>query len=391
MPLKKLVLLLGLAGFGTGEPALAETAINITYLKQEVVRPPVLSNLDAIPDDEGWRGAEIAIEDNATTGKFLGQSWALNEVVVPVGGDLMAAAREVAAFTPYVIVDAPRDDLLALADMTELSQSILFNVSAEDRDLRDDACRANVLHTATSLPMRTDALMQFLTQRRWTKLALISGSHPLDLAFAEALRTSAKKFNLKIKGEKEWRFDANMRRAASAEVPLFTQDLPDHDILLVADETGDFARYLPYNTWEPVLLAGSEGLRPLGWSHVMEQWGGVQLQNRFEESARRNMRSKDYAAWAAVRALGEAVTRTSSADPATLRGYMLSDAFELAAFKGRPLSFRSWNGQLRQPIPIVHPGAVVAVAPLEGFLHPTSELDTLGLDAPESRCTAFSE
>ena len=123
----------------------------------------------------------------------------------------------------------------------------------------------------------------------------------------------------------------------------------------------------------------------------MEQWGAVQLQNRFEDHAGRNMRSKDYAAWAAVRALGEAVTRTASDDPNVLRAYMLSDEFELAAFKGRPLSFRSWNGQLRQPIPVVHPSAVVAVAPLEGFLHPTSELDTLGLDAPQSRCTAFSE
>ncbi len=391
MPLRKLATLIGIASVGIFEPASAETAISITYLKQEVARPPALSNLDAIPQDEGVRGAEIAIDDNSTTGKFLGQTWSLNEVVVPIDGDLSTTAREAASQTPFIIVDAPRDDLLALADMEDLSGALLFNVSAEDRDLRDDECRANVLHTAASLAMRTDALMQFFTLRRWTKFAMITGPHSADLAFAEALRTSATKFGLKIKGEKEWRFDANMRRAASAEVPLFTQELPDHDILLVADETGDFARYLPYNTWEPVLLAGSEGLRPLGWSHVMEQWGGVQLQNRFEEHALRNMRSKDYAAWAAVRALGEAVTRTSSQDPTEIRAYLLSDQFELAAFKGRPLSFRSWNGQLRQPIPIVHPGAVVAVAPLEGFLHPTSELDTLGLDAPESRCTAFSE
>ena len=103
------------------------------------------------------------------------------------------------------------------------------------------------------------------------------------------------------------------------------------------------------------------------------------------------MRSEDYAAWAAFRSLGEAVTRTQSDDPATLRDYILSDAFELAGFKGRPMNYRGWNGQLRQPIPLVTGRAVVATAPLDGFLHQVSELDTLGIDQPESKCTAFAE
>lgn len=103
------------------------------------------------------------------------------------------------------------------------------------------------------------------------------------------------------------------------------------------------------------------------------------------------MRSRDYAAWAAVRVIGEAVTRTKSADAATLRTYVLGPDFELAGFKGRPMTFRPWNGQLRHPIPLVTDRAVVAMAPLEGFLHRVNELDTLGLDEPESECTAFEE
>lgn len=101
------------------------------------------------------------------------------------------------------------------------------------------------------------------------------------------------------------------------------------------------------------------------------------------------MTAEDYAAWAAMRTLGEAVTRTNSADPATLRAFIFSDDFELAGFKGRPLTYRDWNGQLRQPIAIAHPRALVASAPLEGFLHQTNELDSLGLDRPESKCEAF--
>ena len=103
----------------------------------------------------------------------------------------------------------------------------------------------------------------------------------------------------------------------------------------------------------------------------------------------REMTAQDYAAWAAVRTLGEAMTRTNANDPETLRSYITSDQFELAGFKGRPLTYRAWNGQLRQPIAIAHPRALVAQAPLEGFLHQTNELDSLGLDRPESTCEAF--
>ena len=63
--------------------------------------------------------------------------------------------------------------------------------------------------------------------------------------------------------------------------------------------------------------------------------------------------------------------------------------FEVAAFKGQPLTFRDWNGQLRQPILLSDGRITVSVSPQEGFLHQVSPLDTLGLDRPESACAAF--
>ncbi|MEC8795356.1 MAG: branched-chain amino acid ABC transporter substrate-binding protein, partial [Pseudomonadota bacterium] len=170
----------------------------------------------------------------------------------------------------------------------------------------------------------------------------------------------------------------------------FTQDFGEYDVLIVADETDDFARYIAYNTWLPRPIAGSEGLRPRTWAPVVEQWGAVQLQSRFNDQSARDMRPRDYAAWAAVRAIGEAVTRTNQGEVDTLRAFMLSDDFELAGFRGRPLTWRDWNGQLRQTIPLVTERAVVANAPLPGFLHQHNELDTLGIDRPESACTAFN-
>ncbi|MDX8348930.1 ABC transporter substrate-binding protein [Cognatiyoonia sp. IB215446] len=376
-----------MACFGT--TARADVALNIGYLSVFEQQPPTLSNLDPEPEDIGLAGALTGLEDNTTTGRFLGHTYAISEVILEEGDDPLAAAADLLSQTSFVILDAPADTLLAIADLPEAQDALLFNAAAGDAALRNEACRANVLHTLPSDAMRTDALAQMFVKKRWGDLVMIAGTHPRDLAYADALRASLTKFGLELDAEKTWAFDADMRRAAAQEVPLFTQDFGDYDVLVVADELQDFGRYILYNTWQARPVAGSEGLTAITWSSVIEQWGAAQLQNRFEEAHGRNMTSQDYAAWAAVRSLGEAVTRTNAADLATLRDYILSGEFELAGFKGRPLTYRDWNGQLRQPIAIAHPRALVAQAPLEGFLHQTNELDTLGLDRPESNCEAF--
>ncbi len=374
-----------------GAPASSET-LRIDWLEHQVTPPPILSNMAAVPKTLGLDGARLAIGDIRTTGKFTGQDYTLRETVIAPEADFLSAAKAALADGAKVlVVKAPAPDLLALADLPEAKDVLILDASTQDDALRGADCRANVLHTAPSYAMRADALAQFILFKKWRKLVLISGQLPEDLAFTAALKRALTKFGLTLAGEKEWAFDADMRRAAAAEVPLFTQDLPDHDLLLVSDEPGDFARYIAYNSWLPRPLAGSEGLKPVGWSGVVEQYGAAQLQNRFREAAGREMAQGDFAAWVAVAALGEAFTRTQSTDPATLRSYMLSDEFRLAGFLGQPLSFRNWNGQLRQPIPLVTERALTALAPLEGFLHQTNELDTLGIDAPETTCTAFGD
>lgn len=364
--------------------------ISVAWLKVEQDLPPTLSNLDPAPEDLGLAGALIALKDNETTGKFLGQNWSLSEHTAYLGDDPLETARLALAETSYLIVDAPAETLVAIADLPEAEGKLIFNTGSGAPELRGNTCRANVLHTLPSTAMRTDALAQMFVKKRWTSLVMIAGGHPQDQAYAAAMDASLTKFGLSLKARKEWRFDADMRRNAAQEVPLFTQDFGDYDALIIADELHDFGRYVLYNTWEPRPIAGSEGLQSEAWAAVVEQWGAAQLQSRFEDAHARDMRPADYAAWAALRSIGEAATRTKTADVATIRAYLLGDEFELAGFKGRPLTYRAWNGQLRQPIPLLHPRALVANAPLEGFLHQRTELDTLGSDEPETTCTAFN-
>ncbi|WP_386680614.1 ABC transporter substrate-binding protein [Loktanella sp. R86503] len=366
--------------------AAAQVDVAVTYLRLDDRKPPTLSDFDPDPADLGIAGAQVGLADIATTGQFLNHTYELTEVVATTQADLLAAS---AGASGLVVVQAPAAMVLAVADA--MPGALVFNAAAADDSLRGADCRANLLHTAPSYAMRADALAQFLVTKRWTDVALVHGPAPADLGFANALRGSAEKFGLRLRGDAPWGFTGDIRRTTGDEVPSFTQKLGDFDMLLVADEIHDFGRYLNYNTWEPRPVGGSEGLTPVAWSPAVEQWGAQQLQSRFRDAAGRGMRPGDYSAWAALRAIGEAVTRTGSSDPAVLRSYLLGPEFTLAGFKGRALSFRAWNGQLRQPIPLVDARAVVAVAPLEGFLHPDTELDTLGGDRPESTCTAFGE
>jgi ABC transporter substrate binding protein (PQQ-dependent alcohol dehydrogenase system) len=362
--------------------------INLLYLQQIVERPPALSNIMPPPPDAGLAGARLGVTDSNTTGRFLKQTYTLETFSSGETDAVLEHARSaVASGLTLVVADMPAATLKSLADDPAIrGQAIVMNAGAADDALRSRECRTGLLHTLPSRAMISDALAQFLVSRRWSKWLLLRGGRPEDAAISAAYERSAKRFGAKIVDTRTWSFDTDLRRTAQQELPLFTQGV-SYDVTLVADEIGDVGEYVPYNTALPRPVAGTQGLTPVGWSSVVEQWGAQQLQNRFREANQRPMNDRDYAAWVAVRAIAEAATRTGSADAATLYAYLLSDEFEIAAFKGRSLTFRTWNGQLRQPIPLVHPRALVSQAPLTGFLHPRTELDTLGYDAPETQCS----
>lgn len=378
---------LALLFLGPGPLAAAEvTRVPIAYLSQVVEAPPSLSNLQPPPADEGVAGGRLAIADNNTTGRFLKQEFSLEVVDVPEDGDPVAAFQKLLADgVRLVVLDVPADALLAIADAAKDKGVLLLNAGAPDDRLRGTECREDILHIAPSRAMLADGLAQYLVWKRWREWFLIVGQREGDRRLAEALRRAAKRFGAKIVEDKAWDFGPDARRTAQAEVPAFTQG-EDHDVIVVADEIGEFGEYLAYRTWMPRPVVGTQGLVATSWHWTHERWGAVQLQNRFRDTFGRHMAALDYQVWAAVRVIGEAATRTGSGDPATVRDYVHSPEFELQAFKGQKLTFRSWDGQLRQPILLAAPKALVSVSPQEGFLHQHSLLDTMGIDEPESEC-----
>jgi ABC transporter substrate binding protein (PQQ-dependent alcohol dehydrogenase system) len=381
-------------GGGTPEqPSAAETTtVPIGYLKQEVKRFIPLSRLNVEPEDVGIAGAEIALKDNNTTGKFTKQQFTLEVERVPVGGDAVPVlAKMIESGHHFILVDAPAETLLRLSDAAKGKEVLLFNIRATDEILRQEDCRANVLHTAPDRAMLADALAQYLVWKKWPRWLVAKGVFPEDVEYLEAVRRAAKRFGGTIVEEREYKETPSARRSDTGQLqiqrqmPVFTQGAPSYDVLVVADEKEVFGPYLPYRIWDPRPVAGTAGLKAMSWHPAHEQWGATQMQNRFQRAAKRFMLPLDYQAWVAVRAVGEAASRIGS-EFAQVNAYLRSDRLELAAFKGQKVTFRRWDGQLRQPIIIADSEMPVSVSPQEGFLHERTELDTLGIDEPETKC-----
>jgi ABC transporter substrate binding protein (PQQ-dependent alcohol dehydrogenase system) len=364
----------------------AKQTVNIAYLAQEQKMPPALSNLDPFIENKGELGAELAISDNNTTGQFTGQQFSLKKFIVPINGNVADVFnKSIDGQFQFVVSTLPAEQMIGIADLPAAQQMVLFDASTRDDALRNEQCRKNVLHILPSRAMRADALAQYMMKKRWNKWFLVIGPNPEDRLFADAIKRAAKRFGMKIVEEKIWEHTYDARRTAQSDVPVFTQ-VDDYDVLIVADEQGLFGEYLDYRTWHPRPVIGTQGLIATAWHRTHEQWGAVQIQNRFKDQAGRWMEEQDYAAYLAVRAIGEAATRTKSNELKAVKDFLLSEQFNLQGYKGRPLSFRAWNGQLRQPILLAAPRSLVTTAPVEGFLHPRTELDTLGYDQSESTC-----
>ena len=145
------------------------------------------------------------------------------------------------------MVDLEENELNLLMNINGIDEAIIFNVRSKNDSLRGVNCKKFFIYL--KLFFLSDALTQYLVKKRWNKWFLVIGPSEKDRLYAEALKKSAKKFNIKIKEQKTWDFTADLRRTAGKEVPIFTKG-SKYDVLVVADEIGEFGEYLAYRTWD---------------------------------------------------------------------------------------------------------------------------------------------
>lgn len=334
-----------------------------------------------------FAGAQTAAKEAAVMARALGIDLRLARLEGSGAGALAEVLVEAyAGGTRFFLLDAPGDVVQAVAaDPAVPDDATLFNVSAPDDSLREENCRANLFHVMPSRAMLSDALAQHAAAMNWDDVLVLHGPKAEDAAWVEAFGRSAARFGLDIVETREFTQDNDPRNRDRNNVALLTGG-SGYDLIFVADADAEMGRRVAYRSHLPRPVIGTSGLEPAGWHWAYERHGAPQLNQRFDRVAQRRMTSADYGAWAAVSLISKAAVRARSGDAGEIAASLRSQDLTFDTYKGAPGSFRPWNNQLRQPVLLHTADAVVARAPVEGFLHPVNTLDTLGRDEAESRC-----
>ncbi len=381
-----LALLLGL--LAAGPAAAGEFVIGYLQLKRDARYGEKRTYARFLTEPLGrpWPGAKVALGEIRYHGSAAGVTFALKRRKGRDAAALVEAVRAMRADgVRFFVADLPAAVLEAVAQGVRDEGVLLLNASARADRLRGEACAPHVLHVVPSRRMLADALAQYLAFKRWRDILVLEGPGEEDRALGDAFRAAARKFGLEVVATRPFLLSNDPRERARNNILLLTGK-EDYDALFIADAEGEFARNALYAAVLPRPVVGAAGLAGAAWHWAWERHGAPQLEGRFEKRAGRPMRDFDWAAWLAVKIIGEAVQRTGAAAFETLRAWLLGPEIVIDTFKGPPSSFRPWNNQLRQPVLLATQNWVVARAPLEGFEHRSNDLDTLGLDRPESAC-----
>ena len=334
-----------------------------------------------------FAGAQISIDDAAPLQRILSTDFSLDRVAVKSSADVAAAIKQGAdAGTHFFLVDAPAEAYAPVAAAMHGRDVLLFNVSEPDDALRRQLCAPEFVHVYPSRAQLMDGLIQYVVSRKWTNLLEFEGPSRADTAMTATFEHSAKKFGARIVAQQKFTSGTDPRQREQNDPALLSAINRDFDAVFVADSDFDFVRTVPYHLVRPRPVIGSIDLEPVAWHWTWDHNGAPQVNSRFEKKANgRRMEGADWAAWMAVKMIVQAVLHTRSTDFTKDRAFVLGgNSFD--GDKGLAVSVRRWDHQVRQAVLLAAPYEVVESAPIEGFLHQTNDLDTLGDDQPESPC-----
>ncbi|MFD0980422.1 ABC transporter substrate-binding protein [Tropicimonas aquimaris] len=369
-------------------PAVAQDVARMVYLGVEedphYEPQPLYTGLSLRDRERPLAAIRLGLRDTRVLGRVLGLTFALDEVIASPE-TLSEALSEAQTSQPLaILIDLPPENMVEVLSAAG-PDDLFINIRDRSGRWRGKDCAPGLLHTLPSQAMLSDALAQYLRARGWTDVLLVHGMTDADADKTAAARQSATKFGLRIVDERAFELTNDPRLRDKSNIALLTGGAR-YDVVWLIDDLGDFGRYLPFATYAPRPVIGSEGLVPRAWHWTFERYGAPQLNQRFRRQADRDMTSEDWAAWVAVKVVTEAVVQAGSADRAAVHRALRGEDLSVDLYKGVRGNLRDWDGQLRQPILLATPNAVIAVAPIGGFEHQFDTLDTLGADRAESTC-----
>ena len=305
----------------------------------------------------------------------------------------MAAAAALAERgVSLIVADLPADALLKAADAVRARGGVLFNAGAIDDRLREEDCRANVFHTAPTRSMLADGLAQYLAWKQWRRWLLVARLAP----GRQALRRCAAARGAPVRrphragaGVRGYRRRAAHRLGRRAGAAA---DAGVHAGGARLRRAGRGRRKRRVRRLPALSHLGRAPGRRLGRAHPGKLGCGPRALGRLPDAEPVHgavQAPHDRARHAGV--VGGAHDRRGRLahplgghqDPGRLPQ---GARFRPGGIQGPAADLAHWNLQLRQPILLADGRTIVSVSPQEGFLHQVSELDTLGVDKPETKC-----
>lgn len=332
-------------------------------------------------------GARLGVEDSAPLRRTLGAEFTLERMTAKTVEEMPAAVtRGVESGINFFLVDAPAEAWKALAASAKGKDVLLFNISAPQDALRRDLCSRETVHVYPSRAQLMDGLVQFLVHKKWRDYLVLEGPLSEDAEISAAFQRSAKKFGARIVAAQKFVPGTDPRQREKNNPALLSAINRDWDVTFLADSAFDFAREVSYRTIRPRPVVGAIDLEPQAWHWTWEHNGGIQVNTRFMRlTGGRKMDSGDWAAWIAVKMIVQSALRTRSTEFGKQRDFI----FGPGSFDGDKvvaMTVRPWDHQLRQAVLLASPWSVAGAAPVEGFMHRTDTLDSLGDDEPETPC-----
>ena len=285
----------------------------------------------------------------------------------------------------FILLDFPASELLKITNKIIELNITSINVSSKNNELRSSKCNKNLFHTIPSERMLSDSLAQYLSEKKWRKILVLTGPLEIDKLKSNSFIESAKQFGLKIIDNRNFVLGNDPRAREQNDLDFLTGSAK-YDAVYIADTLKEFSYRVPFATHNPAIVIGSSGLIPRAWHWSYLRHGAPQVHGRFERMHKRRMTEEDWAAWVAMRAIAEAIVRFKDNENFSFNDTFINKEFKLDGSKGPVLNFRSWNRQLRQPIMLSTENWVTSIAPLSSFVHRENNLDTIGMDNKTSKC-----
>ena len=284
-----------------------------------------------------------------------------------------------------VLLDFPASELINIVSKISDLNIAVINISSKNNELRSFNCNKNLFHTIPSERMLTDSLAQYLSDKKWRKVLILTGPLEIDKSKSVSFIESAKQFGLKIVDNRSFLLGNDPRARDQNDLDFLTGS-EKYDAVYISDTHREFSYKVPFATHIPSAVIGSSGLTARAWHWSYLRHGAPQVHGRFERMNKRRMTEEDWAAWVGMRAIAEALVRFKNNENFSFQDAFVSEEFKLDGSKGPVLNFRKWNRQLRQPIMLSTDNWVTSIAPLESFVHRVNNLDTIGIDSKTSKC-----